>query len=55
MGGGKNKGGREREGGGNRLHGTSELSQAILFFSGLVRHFHRIRSFDTLPLVQTLS
>ena len=58
VGGSRRKGGREGRG---REEATDSIEhqnshKQSFFFSGLARHFHRIRkSFDTLPLVQTLS
>ena len=53
----RKEGGREGEGGEEATDSVEpQNSHKKSFFSGLARHFHRIRkSFDTLPLVQTLS
>ena len=48
------EGGREGEGASDGIEHQSSHKQS--FFSGLARHFHRIRfCFEMLPLVQTLS
>ena len=55
-GGRRRKGGREGERGQPTAQNMRTLTNNSLFFFGLSRQFYRIgRSFDTLPLVQTLS